>query len=32
LTIMAKITLNASEDTRWIAVLLGTGSNISDKK
>lgn len=28
LTIMAKITLNANEDTKWIAVLLGTGDSL----
>ena len=31
LTIMAKITLNANEDTQWIAVLLGTGESIEEK-
>ena len=30
LTIMAKITLNASNDTKWIAVLLGTGENLKN--
>lgn len=29
LTIMAKIIFNANENTRWIAVLLGTGENLS---
>lgn len=29
LTIMAKIIFNANENTRWIAVFLGTGDNIS---
>ncbi|MCW8953889.1 MAG: AI-2E family transporter [Sulfurimonas sp.] len=29
LTIMAKIIFNANENTRWIAVLLGTGDNLS---
>jgi len=32
LTIMAKITLNANEDTRWIAVLLGTGNSLTKTK
>lgn len=31
LTIMAKITLNANEDTQWIAVLLGTGEDNVEK-
>ncbi len=31
LTIMAKIAFNANENTKWIAVLLGTGENLEDK-
>jgi len=30
LTIMAKITLNANDDTRWIAVLLGNGDKLEN--
>ncbi|WP_372999460.1 AI-2E family transporter [Sulfurimonas sp.] len=29
LTMMAKIVLDANENTRWIAVLLGTGENLN---
>jgi len=32
LTIMAKIILNTQENTRWIAVLLGTGEHIELKQ
>lgn len=28
LTIMAKIVLNANEDTKWISILLGTGQDL----
>ena len=31
LTIMAKIALDANENTKWIAVLLGTGEQIEEK-
>ncbi|MFT7005344.1 MAG: AI-2 transport protein TqsA [Sulfurimonas sp.] len=30
LTMMAKIVLDANENTRWMAVLLGTGENLED--
>jgi len=32
LTMMAKIVLDANENTRWIAVLLGTGENLEEVK
>ena len=32
LTIMAKIALDANENTKWIAILLGTGESIEEKK
>jgi len=32
LTIMAKIVLDANENTKWISILLGTGENLSAKK
>jgi len=32
LTIMLKIVLNDSEDTKWISILLGTGENITVPK
>ena len=30
LTIMAKIVLDANDDTKWISVLLGSGDNLDD--
>ncbi|MCF6340253.1 MAG: AI-2E family transporter [Sulfurimonas sp.] len=32
LTIMAKIIFNANENTKWIAVFLGTGESLSNSK
>lgn len=32
LTMMAKIVLDANENTKWIAVLLGTGENLEEVK
>ena len=32
LTIMAKIVFDSNENTKWIAVLLGTGEHIPEKK
>lgn len=31
LTIMAKIALDANKNTKWLAILLGTGENIEEK-
>ncbi len=31
LTIMVKIALDTNENTKWIAILLGTGDNIEEK-